>query len=92
MHEYGKDGSMVGVFAFFATSHATDKCGLNGLPLTPNSITIVGRAQRLKILDHPHLCKYIEFHRGSDGNTHTSTSIPLHALPLTRGRARVLRV
>ncbi|XP_053401999.1 TBC domain-containing protein kinase-like protein [Mercenaria mercenaria] len=53
-----------GVSTFFAASHSNDKCGANGLPLTPNSIKIVGRFQHLKTLDHTHICKYLDCVRG----------------------------
>ncbi|KAL4235012.1 hypothetical protein ACF0H5_006650 [Mactra antiquata] len=53
-----------GVSTFFAASHSNDKCGANGLPLTPNSIKIVGRFQHLKTLDHHHICKYLDCVRG----------------------------
>lgn len=56
-----------GVSTFFAASHSNDKCGANGLPLTPNSIKIVGRFQLLKTLDHPHICKYLDCVRGRHG-------------------------
>ncbi|XP_064636191.1 TBC domain-containing protein kinase-like protein [Lineus longissimus] len=48
-----------GVATFFASRYPNDKCGANGLPLTPNSIKILGRFQRLKVLEHPRLCKYL---------------------------------
>ncbi|KAH3849892.1 TBC domain-containing protein kinase-like protein [Dreissena polymorpha] len=53
-----------GVSTFFASSHSNDKCGANGLPLTPNSIKIVGRFQYLKTLNHPNVCKYLDCVRG----------------------------
>jgi hypothetical protein len=39
-----------GVTTFFARSHPNDKCGSNGLPLTPNSIKILGKFQTLTTL------------------------------------------
>ncbi|KAI8510469.1 hypothetical protein Bbelb_113850 [Branchiostoma belcheri] len=56
----------LGVSTFFASAHPHDKCGSNGLPLTPNSIKILGRAQRLKTVTHPRLCQYIDFARGKN--------------------------
>ena len=56
--------SDIGLFSFLASSHPTDTCGNNGLPVTPNSIRIVGRFQELKLLSHPHLCQYIDVVRG----------------------------
>ncbi|KAK6172384.1 hypothetical protein SNE40_016044 [Patella caerulea] len=52
-----------GVQTFFAASHPNDKCGANGLPLTPNSIKVLGRFQSLKTLQHPCLCKYLDILR-----------------------------
>ncbi|XP_035681915.1 TBC domain-containing protein kinase-like protein [Branchiostoma floridae] len=56
----------LGVSTFFASAHPHDKCGSNGLPLTPNSIKILGRAQKLKTITHPRLCQYIDFARGKN--------------------------
>ncbi|XP_041359540.1 TBC domain-containing protein kinase-like protein [Gigantopelta aegis] len=47
-----------GVTTFFAASHPNDKCGANGLPLTPNSIKVFGQFQVLKTLEHPRICRY----------------------------------
>lgn len=49
---------------FFAMRHSGELCGSNGLPLTPNSITILGRSQFLKTLKHPNLCAYLDIIRG----------------------------
>ncbi|KAE8749565.1 hypothetical protein FOCC_FOCC003831 [Frankliniella occidentalis] len=54
---------------FFATSHAGDVCGTNGLPLTPNSITIYGRSQILRTFSHPNLCTYLDIIRGKHERT-----------------------
>lgn len=40
---------------------------LLGLPLTPASIRIIGRFQKLKALDHVFLCKYLDIIRGKYG-------------------------
>ncbi|XP_071452434.1 TBC domain-containing protein kinase-like protein [Hetaerina americana] len=53
-----------GAITFFALSHTGDLCGSNGLPLTPNSITIYGRSQVLKTIHHPYLCYYLDIIRG----------------------------
>lgn len=53
-----------GVTTFFARSHPNDKCGANGLPLTPNSIKVLGRFQNLHQLEHPRLCKYLDIVKG----------------------------
>ncbi|XP_071848772.1 TBC domain-containing protein kinase-like protein [Apostichopus japonicus] len=56
--------SCLGVSTFFASSHADDQCGADGLPLTPNSIKVQGRFQWLKVLYHPRLCQYLDLVRG----------------------------
>ncbi|XP_028047204.1 TBC domain-containing protein kinase-like protein isoform X2 [Monomorium pharaonis] len=53
----------LGGMTFFAQSHPVEVCGSNGLPLTPNSITIYGKAQFLKTIYHPHLCPYLDIIR-----------------------------
>ena len=50
--------------SFVASQHPAESCGHNGLPLTPNSIAILGQAEVLKSLDHPRLCTYLDFRRG----------------------------
>jgi TBC domain-containing protein kinase-like protein len=53
------------ILSFTARSHPNDKCGTNGLPLTPNSIRVFGRFQYLKCLNHRNLCRYVDIQRGS---------------------------
>ena len=53
--------------AFFASSHNNDQCGSNGLPLTPNSVRIIGRFQLLTDVRHPNLCSYVDLQRGKRG-------------------------
>ncbi|XP_056010659.1 TBC domain-containing protein kinase-like protein [Ostrea edulis] len=53
-----------GLTTFFARTHPNDKCGANGLPLTPNSIKILGRFEHLKTINHENVCKYIDIQRG----------------------------
>lgn len=53
---------------YFAKNHPGETCGSNGLPLTPSSITILGRAQQLLTLDHSNLCTYLDVIRGKHGN------------------------
>lgn len=60
-------GTQFGGLTFFARSHPGELCGSNGLPLTPNSITIFGRAQFLKTISHPYLCSYLDVIRGKHG-------------------------
>ncbi|XP_055533546.1 TBC domain-containing protein kinase-like protein [Wyeomyia smithii] len=62
----------ISVSTFFAKSHPSDECcGSNGLPLTPNSIGILGRAQVLKgdSLKHENLCEYLDVVRGKHERT-----------------------
>lgn len=56
-----------GAITFFAKEHKGDTCGSNGLPLTPNSIILVGRAQFLKTIQHKYLCQYLDIIRGKHG-------------------------
>ncbi|XP_041973151.1 TBC domain-containing protein kinase-like protein [Aricia agestis] len=49
---------------FFAKNHPGETCGSNGLPLTPSSITILGRAQRFLTIEHTNLCTYLDIIRG----------------------------
>jgi hypothetical protein len=59
----------LGVNTFVASSHGNDQCGTNGLPLTPNSIVIMGRFHYLKTIEHPNLCRYIDIRKGTNGKT-----------------------
>ena len=59
--------SEIGISTFLASVHPADTCGTNGLPLTPNSIVIYGKFQRLKTLHHPNLCEYLDIVRGKHG-------------------------
>lgn len=56
-----------GAQTFFALRHTGEICGSNGLPLTPNSIVILGRAQILKSIKHKYLASQIDFIRGKHG-------------------------
>ncbi|KAJ8921997.1 hypothetical protein NQ315_008635 [Exocentrus adspersus] len=58
-----------GAITFFAKQHKEDTCGSNGLPLTPNSIIIYGRAQALKTIRNPYLCQYLDIIRGKHERT-----------------------
>ncbi|XP_044258848.1 TBC domain-containing protein kinase-like protein isoform X1 [Tribolium madens] len=65
-----KDSQMqFGAITFFAKQHKGDTCGSNGLPLTPNSIIIIGRAQILKTIKNPYLCQYLDIVRGKHERT-----------------------
>ncbi|XP_053713889.1 TBC domain-containing protein kinase-like protein [Synchiropus splendidus] len=56
--------AQLGAFTFFASALPHDVCGSNGLPLTPNSIKILGRFQILQTITHPRLCQYVDINRG----------------------------
>lgn len=58
---------LFGVQTLFAAQHNSESCGANGLPLTPNSITILGRAQKLRTLNHPNLVSHLDFIRKQHG-------------------------
>lgn len=62
MRPFGQ--ALLGAKTFYAAVHGNDACGPNGLPLTPNSILILGRFRELLTLDHQHLCKYVDLVRG----------------------------
>ncbi|XP_073990547.1 TBC domain-containing protein kinase-like protein isoform X3 [Rhodnius prolixus] len=54
---------------FVAKQRSHEHCGSNGLPLTPNSIRILGRSQFLKTLYHPNICLYVDILRGKHERT-----------------------
>lgn len=62
-----KQEYLMAAITFFAKAHAGEVCGSNGLPLTPNSIAILGRSQKLKELRHSNLCQYLDVIRGKHG-------------------------
>ncbi|XP_057318808.1 TBC domain-containing protein kinase-like protein [Microplitis mediator] len=59
----------LGGMTFFAQSHPTELCGSNGLPVTPNSITIYGKSQFLKTIRHQNLSSYLDIVRGKHERT-----------------------
>ena len=64
MKQYGLGKANLAMNSFVASQHPSESCGHNGLPLTPNSIGILGRSEILKSLSHPNLCTYTDFQRG----------------------------
>lgn len=54
----------IGAMMFFALQHKDEMCGSNGLPLTPNSISILGRSQILKTLKHENIAQHLDLLRG----------------------------
>lgn len=59
--------SLLGACTFCASQHGADDCDTKGLPLTANSINILGRFQRLKTLSHPGLCMYLNLIKCRNG-------------------------
>ncbi|BES89849.1 TBC [Nesidiocoris tenuis] len=63
---------------FVAKERCLDQlCGSNGLPLTPNSIKILGRSRHLISLDHKNLATYIDVQRGKHERTVVVCERPL---------------
>lgn len=62
------DKASLGLSTFCAANHPVESCGSNGLPLTPNSVQILGKFQDLSQLQHPNLCAYVEIFRIQHGN------------------------
>ncbi|XP_040578650.1 TBC domain-containing protein kinase-like protein [Lepeophtheirus salmonis] len=58
--DYGE----LSLLSFVASMHPSESCGSNGLPLTPNSIAILGNAQFLKTFKHKNLCLFLDCLRG----------------------------
>lgn len=67
MFQDNEEDFKFGACTYFARNHPGESCGSNGLPLTPSSITILGRAQRLLTIEHPNLCTYLDVIRGKHG-------------------------
>lgn len=67
-----------GTFTFFASKYPGELCGSNGLPLTPNSVTIYGKSQCLKSFVHPHLCEYVDIIRGRHGKALICFNVIFH--------------
>jgi TBC domain-containing protein kinase-like protein len=55
----------LGLLSFFARVYTNETCGVNGLPLIPNSIRIYGKFQYLKTLVHKNICRYVDIQRGA---------------------------
>ena len=67
MFQENEDDCKFAACTYFAKNHPGEMCGSNGLPLTPSSITILGRAQRFLTIEHPNLCTYLDVIRGKHG-------------------------
>ncbi|XP_059060026.1 TBC domain-containing protein kinase-like protein [Achroia grisella] len=64
MYIENEDDYKFAACTYFARNHPGETCGTNGLPLTPSSVTILSRAQRLLTIEHPNLCTYLDVIRG----------------------------
>lgn len=62
-----KSVSQLSALTFIAKSWHNDACSQNGLPLTPNSISILGKFQFLKTVEHQNLTQYLDVLRGKHG-------------------------
>ncbi len=65
--------SQLAAFTFCARQHGADECDTKGLPLTPNTTNILGRAQYLLTLQHPHLAAYLHLKKSKNGKLCVST-------------------
>lgn len=52
--------AVLGASTFCASEHGVDECDSKGLPLTLNSVNVLGRFQFLRSLRHAHLCAYLD--------------------------------
>lgn len=66
-----KTVSQLSALTFIAKSWHNDACSQNGLPLTPNSISILGKFQFLKTFEHQNLTQYLDVLRGKHGKFET---------------------
>lgn len=62
-----KVNSQLSAFTFIAKSWQNEAVSANGLPLTPNAISIVGKFQFIKSLHHDNLTQYLQIERGKHG-------------------------
>ena len=60
----GLAGADLSVTSFVSSSHPTESCGINGLPLTPHSTSILGAGQLLLTCEHNNLARYLDIQRG----------------------------
>ena len=64
LEELGLQGAKIALSSFVASRHPVESCRQNGLPLTPNSISVLGQSQALKHFKHPNLCMFLDAQRG----------------------------
>ncbi|KJH41838.1 TBC domain protein [Dictyocaulus viviparus] len=53
-----------GAFVLLGTEEGRRTCA-NGLPIIPSSIRMLGRFEKIKSIEHPSLCRYIELIRST---------------------------
>ena len=61
--------SWLGATTFWVRVHRPDECDGRGLPLTPNSIRVLGRFQSLLALEHQNICTYLDLKKANNGET-----------------------
>lgn len=53
-----------------ADNNCVDDCGSNGLPVTPNSISIIGNFKSLVYsVNHPYIVQYVDCYRSKNGES-----------------------
>ena len=58
-------GARISATSFVAARHHSESCGHNGLPLTPNSVSVLGLAQKVRAMSgHPNLAAFLDCARG----------------------------
>ena len=57
----------LGASTFWVRVHRPDECDNRGLPLTPNSIRLLGRFQALLALEHHSICSYLDLVKANNG-------------------------
>ncbi|GIY11951.1 hypothetical protein CEXT_82781 [Caerostris extrusa] len=62
--------AVLGAWTFFVSAHAIDVCGINGLPLTPNSIHVLGTISEIKIIATSWNLYILGCKRGKHGKYH----------------------
>ncbi len=59
--------SQLATLTFCARQHGADECDAKGLPLTPNTTNILGRAQSLLNVQHSNLASYLDIKKAKNG-------------------------
>ena len=70
----------ISLSSLVASRHPVESCRQNGLPLTPNSIAVLGQAQALKSLSHPHLCSVLDVQRVKGERVIVASEYHAHSL------------